>query len=323
MKKKLHLWIILMTMLMVSSFSMSGCRGLELENKTEEIAGYTESQARIVLVNELSRYEKAYMDAILDVPVDETEGTFEDVLVSNVKEFMEQLKLLCMLAEERGVALTSQERDELRELSEEYYSGLTEADRDIIGCSPEDVQQVYEDYYLAEKLIDTLTADAKSDISDSEAKIIEIQQICTSDLKKALAILKLSKIDGYDFASLASRYTEASEVTIKLQRGSRGGLYEETAFSLDEGEISNIIEVGGLYYIIKCTNGYDERATAERKEILESAINTRAFSQVYDSYKSEHPVRFRDRFWDEIDLSELTEADADNFFELYDENFHI
>ena len=318
--KKISFYRLLMVaILLVSSLSMSACRGIELENKTEQVEGYTESQAKIILANEMNRYKKAYTADILKVEVGEE--TFETVLVDNVKAFLEQVRLLCMLADERGISVTSQERDSIRALSEEYYGLLTEEDLDYIGCSLEDVQTVYEDYFHASKLINELTKDAMSEISDSEAKIIEIQQIETSDEKKALAILKLAKIDGMDFATLASRYNEADETVLELRRGTVGGLYEETAFSLNEGEISNIIKTGGLYYILKCTVGYDEEATQERKQLLENAINTSAFSSVYESYREEHNIRFRERFWQDMNLEAGAASTVDNFFELYDAAF--
>ena len=312
-------WI--MAILLVSSFSMSACRGIPLENKTEQIEGYTESQAMIVLVNERNRYKSAFTEDILSLTVDEEGQSFEEKLTENVKTFLEQVKLLCMLADERGIIVNSQERDSIRALSESYYGMLSKEDLELIGCDMEDIQLLYEDYFQADKLIRTLTAGANSDISDSEAKVIEVQQIATASLKKALAILKLCKIDGSDFATMASRYSEADEITLRLERGTIGGLYEDTAFSLDEGEISNIIETGGMYYIFKCTNGYDEEATRQRKERLEAAINTEAFSGVYQSYKDEHNVRFAEDFWEDVDLFSGMDSTVDNFFELYDESF--
>ncbi len=312
-------WI--MAILLVSSFSMSACRGIPLENKTEQIEGYTESQAMIVLVNERNRYKSAFTEDILSLTVDEEGQSFEEKLTENVKTFLEQVKLLCMLADERGIIVNSQERDSIRALSESYYGMLSKEDLELIGCDMEDIQLLYEDYFQADKLIRTLTAGANSDISDSEAKVIEVQQIATASLKKALAILKLCKIDGSDFATMASRYSEADEITLRLERGTIGGLYEDTAFSLDEGEISNIIETGSMYYIFKCTNGYDEEATRQRKERLEAAINTEAFSGVYQSYKDEHNVRFAEDFWEDVDLFSGMDSTVDNFFELYDESF--
>ncbi|HIU87916.1 MAG TPA: peptidyl-prolyl cis-trans isomerase [Candidatus Avilachnospira avistercoris] len=320
-KNKLISVVMMVAMLLVSSLSMSACRGIELKNKTEEVEGYTESQAMIVLTNEMNRYRKAYTDDILKVEAGDSGESFEELLIDNVKAFLEQVKLLCMLAEERGISVTSQERDSIRALSELYYSSLTPEDKDYIGCSLEDVQRVYEDYFLADKLINELTKNAGSEISDSEAKVIEIQQIALSDEKKALAVLKLLKIDGLDFATLASRYNEAEETALSLRRDTIGGLYEDTAFSLDEGEISNIIKTGDLYYILKCTNGYDEKATQERKRLIENAIDTSAFSEVYEGYKEEHNIRFGERFWNDISLGEGSASTADNFFRLYDEAF--
>ena len=320
-KKRTYSLIMTVAILTVSSLSMSACKGLELENKTQQVDGYTESQAMIVLANERNRYKEAYTASILTASVGDGGESFEEVLTDNVREYLEQVRLLCMMADERGITVTGQERDLIRELSETYYSMLSGEDLSYIGCSVEDVQTVYEDLFQATKLINELTKEAQSEISDSEAKVIEIQQIGTSDLRKALAILKLCKIDGADFATMASRYTETDTVTLKLMRGTLGGLYEDTAFSLDEGEISNIIETGGMYYIIKCTDGYDEEATLERKSMLEDAINTSAFSEEYQSYKEEHNIRFAERFWRDVDLQNGELSTVDNFFELYEQKF--
>ncbi len=311
----------LVTVLGVSSLSMSACKGLELEDKTEVIEGYTESQAMIVLVNERNRYVKAYTFDILSVEVEGEDAEFAEMLTDNVKEYLEQLRLLCRYADEYGVTVTSQERDSLRTLSEKYYATLTEADLEYIGCTVHDVQTVYEDLFQAEKLITQLTSGVQSEISDSEAKVIEIQQIATSELKRALAILKLIKIDGADFVTMAGRYNEADTVSVELKRGTVGGLYEDTAFSLETGEVSNIIESGGIYYILKCVNDYDEKATMERKDLLNDAIKTDAFEAVYQSYRDEHNVRFAESFWLEVDLSDGKGSTTDRFFELYWEAF--
>lgn len=275
----------------------------------------------IIVANERNRYRDAYTDAIWTVSVPETGMQFDKLLVQNVKSFLEQIKLLCMLAGEQGITVTSQERDELRQLSETYLASLSEADLDYIGCSREDVQTVYTDYYLANKLVKTLTAGVNSEISDSEAKVIRIQQIVTSSLPKAKALLKRVKIDGAEFGSTAGRYSESEETERTLARGRTDSLFERIAFSLDAGQISNIIAEDGLYYIIKCTNDYDQEATLERKSLLETAINNRTFQKVYAPYKEEHNIRFPERFWSRIDLTAGEASDVNNFFELYDEAF--
>lgn len=300
---------------------LSACSGIKLENKTEQVEGYTKEQAMILLANERNRYQNAYTASVWDVEVGEKHTSFDRLLVQNVKGFMEQMRLICMLAEEEGVTVTSQERDELRQLSETWLSGLSEADLAYIGCTKEDVQRVYTDYFQANKLVRQLTAKNKSEISDSQAKVIHVQQIVTSSLPKAKALLKQVKIDKADFGSTAGRYSESEVTERELKRGSSQSLYERTAFALDEGEISNIISADGLYYIIKCVNGYDEEATRERKDRLQKAINNQTFQAVFAPYREEHNIRFAERFWNHINLKEGTDSSVENFFDLYEQAF--
>ena len=313
----------LAAVLLASSLLVSGCRGLELENKTEQVKGYSRQQAMIVAANERNRYQNVYGSGIWELPAGEEgeERSFGEAMVLNVRSFLEQIKTLNMMAEERGMSVTSQERDAIRTLSETYYNGLTEADRDYIGCSLSDVQTLYTDYFLANKLAAVLISGTDSEISDSEAKIIQIQQIETSSLQKAKALLKLVKIDGSDFETMARRYSETEEIDRTLSRGGEEDIYQRTAFGLDEGQISNIVEMNGLYYIIKCTDGYDEEATLQRKDRLQDAIRSQAFIEEYETYRQEHNIRFSESFWNRLDFSDGTDSRVTNFFELYEEAF--
>ncbi len=318
-KRGAKLDLLLLILSLVSLFAVS-CRGIELENKTMEVEGYTEPQAMIIVANERNRYQNVYTDAIWNIEVD-GDVTFDKYLISSVKSFMEQIKLINMMAEERGVTVTSKERDKIRQLSERYMEGLTEADRAYIGADTDDVNKVYTDYFLANKMAELLTSSADSEISDSEAKIIHVQQIVTASEKKAMALLKMIKIDGDDFETMARRYSEDETIDRELMRDREDDIYEKTAFSLDEGEISNIVEMDGKYYIIKCTDGYDEQATLERKDKLRKAILNKAFQETYSSFKAENNIRFGERFWNKIDFSEGKDSHVMNFFDLYDEEF--
>ena len=308
-------------LIILAALSLWGCHGLELEEKTEEVEEYTRPQAMILIANERNRYESVYSGELWKISVSEDNIGLDKLTVQNVKQFMEQLKLLCMLAEERGISVTSQERDLLRQLTDEYMAGLSQEDLDYIGCDRADVQKLYTDYYTANKLVLSITSRVSSEISDSEAKVIRIQQIGTTDLKKAKAILKRVKIDGANFNSMASRYTETETIEETLMRGSRGDLIERAAFGLEEGQISNILQIGEMYYIIKCIDGYSKDATLARKNRLERAMNNQAFQAEYAPYSQEHRIRFSERFWNDIDFQTPTGSTVDNFFDLYEKDF--
>lgn len=306
----------------MAAASLTACKGMELENKTEIVEEYTRPQAMILIANERNRYENVYSDKIWSVSVGDEAAGFDKLTVQNVKQFMEEIKLLSMLAGEKGITVSSTDRDEIRQITDEYMDGLTEGDLAYIGCDRTDVQTVYTDYLIADKLIENITGGVDSEISDSEVKVIRIRQIGTSDLKKAKAILKRIKIDGESFSSMASRYTETDTIERTLMRGSDNDLIEKTAFTLEEGQTSNIIEENGMYYIINCVDGYAEQETLERKERLEKAMNTKAVRDVLDPYRSEHNIQFVERFWNDIDFSEPSGSSVDNFFDLYNKAEH-
>lgn len=302
--------------LSVSAVLLSGCKGIELENKAEQIEEYTKEQAMILIANERNRYENVYSSGIWSLSAEDGK-TFDITVVNSVKEFMQRIKLLCMMAEERGISLSSTERELIREMTDSYMDSLSKADLDYIGCSREDVLKIYTDYFTACRLAKDLTASSDTAISDSEVKVIKIMQIATEDEKKAKAILKKLKIDKSDFNSLASRYSEADQIELTLKKGSGSGLMEKTAFSLDEGQISNILSIGGMYYIIKVTNGYDQSATLKRKEGIKNALDTLAFNEVMLPFESEHTIVFFDKFWNDINFQEENDSKIDSFFDIY------
>ena len=296
---------------------LGGCKGMELENKTEMVEEYTKPQAMVLIANERNRYEHIYSDKIWSVNVGDDETGFDKLTIQNVKDFMEEMELLNLLAADRGISVNSTERDLIRRISDEYMSGLSEADISYMGCSKDDVQKLYTDYYIAEKLIESITANVDTEISDSEVKVIRIALIGTSDLKKAKAILKRIKIDGESFSAMASRYNELDENEMTLMRSDKPDIIEKTAFALEEGQTSNILAVNDMYYIINCVDGYDDEATSERKERLSKAINTKAVREILEPYRREHIIQFMDKYWNEIDFSTPSGSTADNFFDIY------
>lgn len=294
----------------------SACRGIELENKTEQVEEYTKEQAMILLANERNRYENAYSEEIWKISAGEDGTTFDKLVIQNVKDFMEKMKLLCMLAEERGITVTSSERELVRQMTDSFMDGLSAADLSYIGCSREDVQKMYTDYFTACKVAGTLSS-SDMDISDSEVKVIKIMQIVTEDVKKAKAILKRIKIDGANFNSMASRYTESADIELTLYKGMNNDLIERTAFSLEEGQVSNILCKDNLYYIIRCTDGYDEEATLQRKAGIKTAVDSLYFYQVIEPYENLHNIVFFDSFWRDLEFSEDGGSSVENFYDIY------
>ena len=91
----------------------------------------------------------------------------------------------------------------------------------------------------------------------------------------------------------------------------------QAAFSLEQDEVSGIVEQDGAYYILKCSNAYDQEATAERKELLAREKKSQAFRALYEPYAAEHQVVLAPDVWDSVDFAPGRGVHHDNFFSLY------
>lgn len=300
---------------------LSGCKSeIPIVSEIRESKAYTMPQSMIVVATERNRYQQLYTSQIwgVELPVGQT---FEAYLVEQVREFLHEMKRLNLLAGSRGITLNGGEKEEARKAAEEYFASLTEEDISYMGVTEEDVRIMYEEYCLSNKVVEELTKDLNLEISDSEAKVIEVDQIVLSDRAAAEEVLLKAQAEGADFQALAREYSEEGVTQRKMGRGEAPGPGEEAAFSLSVGEISSVVEESGKYYIFQCVNDYDEEATQERKAGLYRERKKEAFDQIYSRFKEENPVAFNSEMWKEIKFSKEDKTTTTNFFEIYKKYF--
>ena len=267
--------------------------------------GYSRAEVMVIAMTEKKRYEEVCTDQIWGVSVGEKGDDFETYLKKQIRSFMDELKIMNLLAADRGISLTSEERAAMDRAAAEYFGRLPQSAIDSMGVTEADVQHIYEDYGLAEKLAGQLTDNVALEVSDSEAKVIQVSQITASQ-------------EDADFQSCA----EEAGLTVSdrvLGRGDESDAYEKEAFSLAEGAVSQVIHADDAYYVLKCTDDYDEDETAARKERIYEERKKRAFQEIYDRFSNTISVSYSSGLWDSLDLtSEFEKNDAD-FFEIYAE----
>ena len=226
---------------------------------------YGKAETMVIVTTERLRYEELYTDKIWDTVVDESGTTFEETLLSQIHDFLKELKTMSRMADEEKVTLSGKERELAKQAAAQYMKELknagesSEIDKDV-------VESLYEDYWKTEKLVETLTGSVNLEVSDSEAKVITVDEIVLSDKDQADEALKKVQMEGTDFMTVAKGVSEDQEIEKKISRGLRPEAYEKAAYALATGETSDVIEADGKYYILRCVNDYDEAATKIRKE---------------------------------------------------------
>ena len=259
----------------------------------------------------------------------------KDVVLSK----MTQIKIMNLMAAERNITLNDKEKSQVSAAAEAYFTLVSEQLKEKEKLTVNIVKKVYEEYALANKVYTTITEAADMEISDDEARAVTAQVIYLKNWKMknaektaltdaetlktantAKEVLRKAK-DGEDFSLLAAQYGDDKQITKSFARGSVEDKFEELLFSMDEGDISDVIELNDGYYIVKCISTMDYEATQKNKVVLAKQRKQEAFSKAYNEIASNTHSQFRDRQWDSISLDEEIHSTEANFFEIYDEYF--
>ena len=292
--------------------------GFSIRKETGDTSGFPDAQAMLIITTEANRYRTVYTDQIWQVQVGEEES-FQLYLLEQIRTFLKEVKTMNLLADERGIQLTGQEKEQLRQLSSEFYQSLTEADRECIGASEEDVYAMYEAYHRANRLVDEVTKNVDLEISDSEARVMKIQELCLETEESAQEAFQQLSEEGTNFSSVARAIREEGYKEESVGRGERSAAYEAAVFSLEDGQLSQPFADGDSWYLVKCVDSYDEDATLERKERLALQRKNQAFRRIYDTFAGEHPVEIQGSIWENVNLTEMGQSTTVDFFERYRE----
>lgn len=283
----------------------------------------TKEEALIFVTSQKNVYEAAYSDQIWDISLNG--GTFESYVKNSLLNFLAKEKCMVAMAKEHEMSTTGEEEQKIKEAAEKYCSALSGEEQEATGITTEIAEKVFREYYLSNKLLESLTKDVNVEISDNDARVIHVQQIFLKDKtedNKALAEKLVAKLaDGADFTGLADSYSDSDTVDVARTRGEYPQEVDTAAFALSDGEISSVIEAADGYYILKCTEDYDEAATNEHKKQMEADLKEEAFTQLYDTFTSGLSAEYNDKAWEELSYQGPGVSAEANFYEIYADYF--
>ncbi len=275
---------------------------------------YTVPQAKVYLLNYQNLYGTV---AGADMwQYGNQDGELEDYVKNLTISQMTKILSMDSLAKSRNIVLDESELASTKKAAAVYYESLNEQELNWLGVDETDIQKLYEDYALAQKLYISLTADINSEVSDDEARIMDAMQIVVAD-KKTASEVKKALAQGGDFATLANSYNEAGEVTIQFGRGELPEKVEKAAFALDNGTTSEYIKTKNGYHFIHCVNKFNEELTDANKRKIVQKREKAAFGDVYDAYIKTITKKMYQNVWDDITIEHSSETVSDSFFAVW------
>ena len=308
------------------SMALTGC---QIGNKDIVVSGTLSSrqvftldksacslkEAKVYLANYQNIYGTAYT-------IDLWQHDFGDAsLLDYVKDItLEELTrvyTMDLLAQSQEVTLSEDETAKVAEAAKEYYASLSEDETAYMDVAEADIAEYYTHYALAQKLYHSLTNGVNEEVSDDEARVMEIMQIYVTDEDRAHEVeQKLAQ--GDDFASVANNYNELSAIQVTVSRDDLPDEVEEVAFQLDDNAVSGMIAAGNGYYFIKCLNKYNEELTEANKSNIVEKREKEALDDVYNEFVASLSSRLNTDLWDGIELTTDGSIQTNSFFAVFE-----
>lgn len=277
----------------------------------------TTAEVMIHITDMVRDYEELFGPEIVE---DTIEGKpFVQYVSDQIKSKLTRIKCMNQVAAGRGIVLSNLEEQNLGKAAAEYYAALDKESIRKYSLSKESIQDMYRSMLLADKLFDDLTYEVNTEISEDEARVITIQYLRLDSLDQAV-IARTHLAEGTSFASLIKEHN-MYEYTYELRRGEMEEAFEEAAFNLVTGEISDIVETQTGYYIIMCINEYDKVKTAANKEKMISDNRLAKFNEIFEKYEAELYAEYNTELWNQVSLGNRI-VSSEKFEDVYHKYFN-
>lgn len=346
-KKSGKLWLLAMVMML-----LLGCVGCKDDVQVKLTTGLNEgelfriekkacmeAEARLFLMNQKNQYEGAYGENIWKASVGDT--TFAGKMKDQLQAFLYQLKGMVLMAENRGISLSDEEKALAAAAAAEYMMGLSGEAKSYLNISEDQLTQLYQEYRLAERLVAQVTAIVEEEISDDEARVIEVQQIVfplsitgedgnivpvaveeKTELRKKAQEAADRAMAGDSFTLLQETYSSEPAGNIRVSRFDVEKAWETAVFALGKEEISGVIETKDALYVVRCVNNLLSEETLTNKEVIRERKKAQIFYQEYNAYVAKLLVQNKEEGWQSLAFTNwVPDCDVD-FYEVYETIFH-
>lgn len=295
----------------------------------------TKEEFMIYLSNMKNQFASSFGNEIFEVSYNDV--YLEDTLKDQVLEKLASVKIMNLMAEQKGITLEDTDITKAKNATNAYYSSMTQAEKEILGVDYELVLKMYEELALAKKVYNYLIADINPEISDDEARIITVQQIyiktyfvnengqreSISDIELKLAQERIEEayayiLEGQDFGKVASEYSDEETLTVSFGKNQMNHEYEEIAASLSKGEVSRVFKTEDGYYILKCITTFNKEETDRNKVKIVEEKRKVVFEEEYNTFTKTLLRKLNTELFDEITVPQDDQLTSDDFFKDYE-----
>ncbi len=334
--------VVLLAGAVAASLMLGGC-GNRID-QDEVVATMGDQEVSLGYVYFVARYNQATYDSMFlsyygegywtdENYVNDDGQTMEDIVKSYIIDDIETDLLMEAHMSEYGVEISDEERESMQEAAQQFMEDNSDETIEAMGATEEYVEEMLYYQTVRSKMTEAIQATADTDVSDEECarrtfSYIQIDMEGYTDdsgsyvtytddeaaavEEDALVIAELAQSDfegaaetySYDVSTYSYGQDEADE---------DDGFADEVIAAADEmteGEVSDLIEADGYYYIIRLDSENDEEAAESAREEIISERQAEKYTEVTEAWAEESDFELDEDVWAKVTFTDAFTVDS-------------
>ena len=234
--------------------------------------------------------------------------TFAEYIKESVKDEMLKITSSVIIADEMALYLTEEEQAKIQNDASEAYAMISEQyDLGSYGITLDTAVQLYTKQAYYNKVFNKLAEDIDLKISESDTKVIEVNYV---EIPVSVSINEAEEFRnevkaGTSFETACTNNGWEPVMNQVLMKGSMPSAFEDVAYALTDGELSEIVETTDCLYVIQCIEDYMiAESVANNNQVISSA-KQQLFDDKYEEFAETVIMRFNDSVWEDISVPDL------------------
>ena len=308
-----------------------GCGGV---NKSATVATFDETVVPLGVANFMARYQQATYDDFYaamwgeDVWAYDLYGsgtTMQDDVKSGVLESLFAMYTLKAHSAEYSVALTAEDEAAIAAAAESFLSDNSREALKALGADQETVEEYLTLCTIQRRMYDAIIGQVDTEVSDAEANTGTYSYVLVSKLNYTDESGNTAEYTEEGLAELGTTVeafaTEAQKGTLEEAAEAYGYTVRTGTFtadnemldeavlsalqSLKDGEVSDVVDTGSYYYVLRLDAEIDAEATENTRQNIISERQSNFYSETLTGWQEGHTWTVDEEVWAAVTFDNL------------------
>ncbi len=303
------------TVAAVCAFAFTGCTQIKVTKPLNEEALFeindTECSVGTALLRLLEakeEYENAEDSVLWTRKIGDT--TLAEYVKNTVKDELLKYTAAQEMATDLTVYLSNEETNSAKNSAMQLYEHMvTKYNLVNYDVSLEDAEDLYIKKAYYDKVYEKLSENIYMEISEADTKAIEIDYVFipAEDGIEIAEQMRNEMKSGTEFAEVCADHGYDVVLNNVETKGSMPEAFENSAYALRDGEISEVVVTQSGYYIIYCIEDYLVTESQANSNKIIYGKKKENFQEAYEKFAKTNKMRFDNSKWAGLDFYTLGE----------------